>query len=75
MLMDLMKTIGKQLKESKKMVSQQREDTGRDRNYKKVPNRILELKNTIMEMRILIQGLTVHLNRQKKESSHLQIGY
>lgn len=57
------------------MVSQQREDTGRDRSYKKVPNRILELKNTIMEMRILIQGLTVHLNRQKKESSHLQIGY
>lgn len=44
-------------------------------NINKNQKEILELKNTIMEMRILIQGLTVHLNRQKKESSHLQIGY
>lgn len=45
------------------MVSQQREDTGRDRNYKKVPNRILELKNTIMEIKNSMDSLNSRIER------------
>lgn len=66
MLKELKETMGKKLKENRKITYEQTENINKERlkiNWKE----ILELKSAITELKNSLEGLKTNLSRQKKK--------